>query len=235
MSFLFFNKIMLLRDYLQKYHWISRRKITDYIDQWMVFVNDKKIESYKAEIQENDSLAINSLNIVEEISFKSSEEYPEILLFNKPIWYTCSKSDPHNKTFYELLPKEFIKKYYYIWRLDKNSRWLMILTTNSKLVHEYEHPSKEIEKTYVVHLNKNFNWKLKEKILWWIREGWEFLRTKSLQEWGNDSIIITLNEWKKRHIRRIFKSLGYEVIDLQRIRIWDYTLWNLKEWTYLTI
>ena len=226
---------MLLRDYLQKYHWISRRKITDYIDQWMVFVNDKKIESYKAEIQENDSLAINSLNIVEEISFKSSEEYPEILLFNKPIWYTCSKSDPHNKTFYELLPKEFIKKYYYIWRLDKNSRWLMILTTNSKLVHEYEHPSKEIEKTYVVHLNKNFNWKLKEKILWWIREGWEFLRTKSLQEWGNDSIIITLNEWKKRHIRRIFKSLGYEVIDLQRIRIWDYTLWNLKEWTYLTI
>ena len=51
----------------------------------MVFVNDKKIESYKAEIQENDSLAINSLNIVEEISFKSSEEYPEILLFNKPI------------------------------------------------------------------------------------------------------------------------------------------------------
>ena len=226
---------MLLRDYLQKYHWISRRKITDCIDQWMVFVNDKKIESYKAEIQENDSLAINSLNIVEEISFKSSEEYPEILLFNKPIWYTCSKSDPHNKTFYELLPKEFIKKYYYIWRLDKNSRWLMILTTNSKLVHEYEHPSKEIEKTYVVHLNKNFNWKLKEKILWWIREGWEFLRTKSLQEWGNDSIIITLNEWKKRHIRRIFKSLGYEVIDLQRIRIWDYTLWNLKEWTYLTI
>jgi 16S rRNA U516 pseudouridylate synthase RsuA-like enzyme len=41
----------------------------------------------------------------------------------------------------------------------------MILTTNSKLVHEYEHPSKEIEKTYIVHLNKNFNWQLKEKIL----------------------------------------------------------------------
>ena len=226
---------MLLRDYLQKYHWISRRKITGYIDQWMIFINDKKVESYKTEIQENDLLKIALLQINEKIFFKDTKGLPEILLFNKPIWYTCSKSDPYNKTFYELLPKEFIKKYYYIWRLDKNSRWLIILTTNSKLVHEYEHPSKEIEKTYIVHLNKNFNWQLKEKILWWIHEWWEFLRTKSLEKWENGNIIITLNEWKKRHIRRIFKSLGYEVTDLQRIRIWEYKLWDLKEWTYLSI
>jgi 23S rRNA pseudouridine2605 synthase len=111
----------------------------------------------------------------------------------------------------------------------------MILTTNSKLVHEYEHPSKEVEKTYIVHLNKNFNWQLKEKILWWIHEWWELLRTKSLEKWENGSIVITLNEWKKRHIRRIFKSLGYEVTDLQRIRIWGYKLWYVKEWTYLSI
>jgi hypothetical protein len=38
-----------------------------------------------------------------------------------------------------------------------------------------------------------------------------------------------LNEGKKRHIRRIFKALGYEVIDLKRIRIGDYTLGDLKE------
>ena len=227
--------MMLLRDYLQKHHWISRRKITDYINQWVVFINNKKVESYKAEIQENDLLKISPLQINEKISFNETKEFPEILIFNKPIWYTCSKSDPHNKTFYELLPREFVKKYYYIWRLDKNSRWLMILTTNSKLVHEYEHPSKEVEKTYIVRLNKNFNWQLKEKILWWIHEWWELLRTKSLEKWENGSIVITLNEWKKRHIRRIFKSLGYEVIDLQRIRIWGYKLWNLKEWTYLSI
>jgi 16S rRNA U516 pseudouridylate synthase RsuA-like enzyme len=56
-----------------------------------------------------------------------------------------------------------------------------------------------------------------------------------LEKWENGSIIITLNEWKKRHIRRIFKSLGYEVTDLQRIRIWEYKLWDLKEWNYLSI
>ncbi len=226
---------MLLRDYLQQYHWISRRKITDSINKWEVFVNKIKIENYKAEINEKDFLVITPFHISEEISFNKEKHFEEILLFNKPIWYTCSKSDPHNKTFYELLPKEFIKKYYYIWRLDKNSHWLMILTTNSKLVHEYEHPSKEIEKTYNVCLNKKFNWKLKEKILLWIHDWWEFLRTKSIERWENEKIIITLNEWKKRHIRRIFKSLWYEVVDLERIRIWKYILWDLKEWTYQSI
>ena len=235
MSFFVLTETKLLRYYLQKYHRISRRKITDTIDQWMVFVNNNKIESYKAEIQENDVLIIKPLKIDEKVDFSRDENYPEILLFNKPIWYTCSKSDPYNKTFYELLPKDFIKKYYYIWRLDKDSRWLMLLTTNSKLVHEYEHPSKEILKSYLVCLNKIFDWKLKEKILWWVVEGWELLRTKSLEKWDNGKIVITLNEWKKRHIRRIFKSLGYEVTDLQRITIWEYSLWDLKEWTYKAI
>jgi len=40
---------------------------------------------------------------------------------------------------------------------------------------------------------------------------------------------ITLNEGKKRHIRRIFKALGYVVTDLQRIRIGSYCLGSLPE------
>ena len=235
MSFFVSLKVMLLRNYLQNKHWISRRKIINLIDQGLVFVNWEKIENYKAEVNENDTLTINTLWIDEKISFEGTSDYPELLMFNKPVWYTCSKADAYNKTFYELLPKEFVKKYYYIWRLDKDSRWLMLLTTNSKLVHEFEHPSKEIEKTYIVCLNKIFDWNLKRKILWWISDEWEMLRTKSLEKWANNSIIITLNEWKKRHIRRIFKSLGYQVTNLQRIRIWDYSLWDLKEWEFKAI
>lgn len=43
---------------------------------------------------------------------------------------------------------------------------------------------------------------------------------------------ITLNEGKKRHIRRLFKSLGYRVLDLQRVREGEYSLGSLKagEW-----
>lgn len=226
---------MLLRDYLQTKHWISRRKIVDLIKQWDVFLNKKKIESYKQEINKNDSLKISLLKIDEIVNLEQKEYIPELLAFNKPKWYTCSKSDPHNKTFYEILPSEFKNKYYYIWRLDKDSHWLMLLTSNPKLVHEFEHPSKEILKTYIIVLNKPFNRDLKEKILKGIYEGWELLRTKEIKKQGNWKIEITLNEGKKRHIRRIFKSLQYEVIDLQRISIWKYKLWNLKEGEYKII
>ncbi len=226
---------MLLRDYLQTKHWISRRKIVDLIKQWDVFLNKKKIESYKQEINKNDSLKISLLKIDEIVNLEQKEYIPELLAFNKPKWYTCSKSDPHNKTFYEILPSEFKNKYYYIWRLDKDSHWLMLLTSNPKLVHEFEHPSKEILKTYIIVLNKPFNRDLKEKILKGIYEGWELLRTKKIKKQGNWKIEITLNEGKKRHIRRIFKSLQYEVVDLQRISIWKYKLWNLKEGEYKII
>jgi 23S rRNA pseudouridine2605 synthase len=226
---------MLLRDYLQTNHWISRRKIVDLIKQWNVFLNEKKIESYKQEINKNDSLKISLLKIDEIINFEHKENIPELLAFNKPRWYTCSKSDPHNKTFYEILPNEFKNRYYYIWRLDKDSHWLMLLTSNPKLVHEFEHPSKEILKTYIIVLNKPFNRNLKEKILNGIHEWWELLWTKEIKEQEGWKIEITLNEGKKRHIRRIFKSLQYEVVDLQRISIWKYKLWNLKEGEYKII
>jgi 16S rRNA U516 pseudouridylate synthase RsuA-like enzyme len=41
----------------------------------------------------------------------------------------------------------------------------MLLTSNPKLVNEFEHPSKEITKTYLIELDKPFNWELKNKIL----------------------------------------------------------------------
>jgi 16S rRNA U516 pseudouridylate synthase RsuA-like enzyme len=43
---------------------------------------------------------------------------------------------------------------------------------------------------------------------------------------------VMLNEWKKRHIRRMFKTIGYHVMDLERIREGKYSLGDVKvgEW-----
>ncbi|MEI7919810.1 MAG: hypothetical protein WCH65_06685 [bacterium] len=43
---------------------------------------------------------------------------------------------------------------------------------------------------------------------------------------------IILNEGKKRHIRRMFKTIGYRVMDLERVREGDYKLGDIKvgEW-----
>ena len=222
---------MLLRTLLQVEYGVARRQIISLIDQGGVFINQKIVENYKAELSSGDQISIPSLKI--SVVYKEKQganlEYPPLLLFNKPMGYTCSKADPHNRTFYELLPEDFRKKYYYIGRLDKESRGLVLLVSDPQMVHDFEHPSKQITKEYLVQLNRPFDRKLEKRILDGIRHEWEVLRVVSLYPKGAGKIGIVLNEWKKRHIRRIFKVLGYEVIDLQRIRIWNFLLGNLSE------
>lgn len=222
---------MLLRAYLQTKHQLPRRKITLLIDNGKVFINKEKVNNYKAELHEKDLLEIPDIKLQEYILSDTSNtenKKPDFILFNKPKGYTCSKADPYNQVFYDLLPQKF-RKYYYIGRLDKESRGLMLLTSKPELVHQFEHPSKEIEKSYLVQLDKPFDRKLKNKILGGISEWGEFLRTKQLKKSDFWLLEITLNEGKKRHIRRIFKALGYVVTDLQRIRIGSYCLGSLPE------
>ncbi len=228
---------MLLRAYLQTKHQLPRRKITLLIDNGKVFINKEKVNNYKAELHEKDLLEIPDIKLQEYILSDTSNtenKKPDFILFNKPKGYTCSKADPYNQVFYDLLPQKF-RKYYYIGRLDKESRGLMLLTSKPELVHQFEHPSKEIEKSYLVQLDKPFDRKLKNKILGGISEWGEFLRTKQLEKSDFWLLEITLNEGKKRHIRRIFKALGYVVTDLQRIRIGSYCLGSLPEgkWKFL--
>ncbi|NTW44103.1 MAG: hypothetical protein HGB14_06635 [Anaerolineaceae bacterium] len=51
---------MLLREYLQSTHSISRRKFTDLVDQGKIFVDGGLVESYKQEIQDGEQLKVAS-------------------------------------------------------------------------------------------------------------------------------------------------------------------------------
>ena len=162
---------MLLRTLLQVEYGVARRQIISLIDQGGVFINQKIVENYKAELSSGDQISIPSLKI--SVVYKEKQganlEYPPLLLFNKPMGYTCSKADPYNRTFYELLPEDFRKKYYYIGRLDKESRGLVLLASDPQMVHDFEHPSKQITKEYLVQLNRSFDRKLEKRILDGIR------------------------------------------------------------------
>ena len=162
---------MLLRTLLQVEYGVARRQIISLIDQGGVFINQKIVENYKAELSSGDQISIPSLksSVVYKEKQAANLEYPPLLLFNKPMGYTCSKADPHNHTFYELLPQDFRKKYYYIGRLDKESRGLVLLASDPQMVHEFEHPSKQITKEYLVELNRPFDRKLEKRILDGIR------------------------------------------------------------------
>lgn len=226
-----YPKILRLNKYVQENCWISRRKFVSLIDSWCVFVDWKKIESYSHEVQWWECLEIKWQNIKQKIKISN---WVNIVLFNKPVWYVCSKDDKHNKTIYEILPKEF-QNYFYIWRLDKDSRGLLVLTNNSEVVNKYQHPSNGVEKEYNVQIDREFSIKDYKKMKKWIIDEWELLTVKMAkyyQEKNKYFVKIILVEWKKRHIRRILNNLWYNVLDLVRIREWQFELWNLREWNF---
>lgn len=222
---------MRLNKYVQENCWISRRKFVSLIDSGYVFVDWKKIESYSYEIQWWELLEIKTLDIKQKIKVS---DWVNIVLFNKPVWFVCSKEDKHNKTIYEILPKEF-QNYFYIWRLDKDSRWLLVLTNNSVLVNKYQHPSNWVEKEYLVQIDREFSVKDYKKMKKWIIDDWELLTVKMIKYFSDKNkyfVKIILIEWKKRHIRRILNNLWYKVIDLVRVREWQFELWNLREGSF---
>lgn len=229
--FYLYKKILRLNKYVQENCWISRRKFVSLIDLWCVFVDWKKVESYSHEVQWWECLEIKWQNIKQKIKISN---WISIVLFNKPVWYVCSKDDRHNKTIYEILPKEF-QNYFYIWRLDKDSRWLLVLTNNSELVNKYQHPSNWVEKEYDVQIDKMFSLNDYKKMKKWILDEWELLMIKMAKYYQQKNkyfIKIILIEWKKRHIRRMLNSLWYKVLDLVRVREWQFELWNLREWCF---
>ncbi len=245
--------IMRLIRYLQQEYNISRRKITWLIDDKSIWINQNLVVQYSQELMNHDILVIKSKDItinkhvnIEKYHKDSSSSQEEIILFNKPVGYVVSKSDPHNKTIYQLLPSRY-KQYYYLGRLDKNSHGLVLLTKDPSLVHQRSHPSKWVEKEYIVQLDKKLSEQGVKRCLQGVQDEDELLKaikikhkkniwrdhnTSIMRDWNYNYHVVLL-EWKKRHIRRMFMSLWYKVEDLQRIREGKYTLGNLKLWEYI--
>ena len=218
---------MQIIPFLQTSKWLSRRKIVSLIQNGQILLNNEKIESFKSELNNWDFITIRDENWNQDtFTVSENNDTPKwkLIIFNKPKWYVVSKSDPHNPTIYELLPTEFQNRYY-IGRLDKDSRGLVLLTDTPTLVHQFEHPKFEIEKEYLIQLSSPFKDEDKQKVKNWISDEWEVLKFRDIQptEYSLTYKVI-LNEWKKRHIRRVIKLLWYNLIDLQRIKEAQYEL-----------
>ena len=241
---------MKLREFLQQ-QWFSRRNITASIDAGNVFVNNKKVESYGEMLDDGDVVKFE--NTVWNYTISNNQKESEFIIFYKPIGYVCSKSDPHNSTIYEILPKEY-HSWYYIWRLDSNSRGLVLMTNDAKMVDQYEHPRHGITKEYLVILNKSFRQEDIKRCLDGIDDQEENLKAIECQILDDklyekykkfllESVVkspwcvvrVVLNEGKKRHIRRMMSGLRYHVEDLIRIREGGFELGDLKEWEIKSI
>ena len=158
-------------------------------------------------------------------------------MLHKPVGYTCSHKDP-DKIIYDLLPKRFANRkpnFSMVGRLDKYSSGQLLLTDDGDLLHRISHAKRHAPKHYRVELRDDLNGnevdlfaagdmmlKGEEKPL------------KPAQWTQEDSKIgsIILHEGRFHQIRRMFETLGNEVIKLHRFQTGGLPLGDLEEGTW---
>lgn len=175
------------------------------------------------------------------------------VVLNKPRGFVTTRSDPGRRpTVMDLLPPS-LRGLYPVGRLDMASTGLLVLTDDGELAYKLTHPRFGIEKSYIVIIAGRPSDKVLERATRGIVVEGERLalervevlsgrssRTKRVEKAPSSleaknvrtRIRATLHRGKNREIRRIFKALGFPVIELHRERIGGLTLEGMPPGRY---
>lgn len=200
----------------------SRRGVEDLIRNGEVTVNGETATDLGRRVGEGDKVAVNGKPA------RPPREHVYVAL-NKPAGYLCSRTDPFGRpTIYDLLPQDYLRLHY-VGRLDYQSRGLILLTSDGDWTQGLTHPSHEVPRTYLVQTAAPLSPRDADELVEGVLIGpEETARAVSAQPAG-EGWEITLQEGKKREIRRMLEVLDHKVIDLQRIRFGGLELGKLPE------
>jgi pseudouridine synthase len=125
---------------------------------------------------------------------------------------------------------------YPVGRLDLDSRGLLLLTNDGELAHRLMHPRYKIKKLYLVRVKgrpeKEVLSRL-EKGIYLDGQKTAPARIEYLSEGVKRSVLrIEIHEGRKREIRRMLDTVGFTVLDLQRIKYAGLGLGKLEQGTW---
>ncbi len=154
------------------------------------------------------------------------------LLLHKPKGFVTTLKDAHAKrTVMDLLPPEY-KHVYPVGRLDKDSEGLLLFTNDGDLTFRLLHPSFKVDKVYEVEsegcLLEADKARLEKGVLLEERRTHPAKIKLIYVNPKKSAFHITIHEGRKRQIRLMLRSLGYNVTRLKRIRYGILSLGNLK-------
>lgn len=170
------------------------------------------------------------------------EQKKVYIKLNKPQGYVCTtKYFPGEKNILDLVKR---KERLFPWgRLDRDSCGLIILSNDGNLAYKLTHPKFRHDKIYVVKIKRkqtSDHFKSDQKLLTDFKRGLDIgektlAKVKQIKKIGRDEFRITLNEGKKRQIRRMFKFFGLEVYHLKRVSFAGLDLGDLPSGKWISL
>lgn len=113
-------------------------------------------------------------------------------------------------------------------RLDKDSEGLIILTDDGRITEKLLSPEYNHEKEYVVNIRTDMKLNFIRKMQNGVNIGGYRTKECKIIRINNLAFKIILTEGKKHQIRRMCATLGYAIDSLERVRIMNIKLGNLK-------
>ena len=210
----------------------SRREADEFIQAGLVTVNGEVVTELGTKILRTDEVKFHDAPV--------SLEKKVYVLLNKPKDYVTTSDDPQQrKTVMDLVKDVCPERIYPVGRLDRNTTGVLLLTNDGDLASKLTHPKFLKKKVYHVHLDKNLTAHDMDQI----REGITLedgeIKADAV-EYADDrdkaQVGIEIHSGKNRIVRRIFESLGYKVMKLDRVYFAGLTKKGLRrgEWRYLT-
>jgi len=216
---------MNLNLYIARSGHCSRRRATLLIKEGGVSVNGKTVTTPWTQVGPGDHVRVSG-------SLLHAEKHHYVIL-NKPRGVTSTVADAHaDRRVVDLVPAG-LGRLYPVGRLDRMSRGLIILTNDGDLCNRLTHPRFGVEEEYVVVMRGRADSALLARLKKGAREGGDHLRVRAARILSagdkRSTLAVTVNEGKKRHIRRLFGAVGAPVSDLLRVRIGALRLGSLQE------
>ena len=217
---------MRINKFLAETGIVSRRGADKWIEDGRVTINGE-LATVGSKVEDGDHVCIDGKPV-------QKEEQHVYIVLNKPIGITSTTEKHIQGNVVDFVNHPL--RIFHIGRLDKDSEGLLLLTNDGDIVNEILRAENHHEKEYVVQVDKPIT----EQFLKKMASGVEILDTKTLpcrvEKVSSHVFKIILEQGLNRQIRRMCSALGYSVKRLQRIRIMNIHIGNLKvgQWRDLT-
>ena len=226
------NEPIRLNKYLANAGVCSRREADDFILAGVVKVNGDVVMELGTKVARTDEVLFHDQPV--------TLEKKVYVLLNKPKDYVTTSDDPQQrKTVMDLVRNACPERIYPVGRLDRGTTGVLLLTNDGDLASKLTHPKFLKKKIYHVFLDKNVT----AHDLQQIRDGITLddgdIKADAVDyasETDKKQVGIEIHSGRNRIVRRIFESLGYRVIKLDRVQFAGLTKKNVRrgDWRFLT-
>ena len=226
------NEPIRLNKFLANAGVCSRREADEFITAGVVSVNGEVVTELGTKIKRGDEVKFHDQTV--------SIERKIYVLLNKPKDTVTTSDDPQaRRTVLDLVKDACTERIYPVGRLDRNTTGVLLLTNDGDLVSKLTHPKYLKKKVYHVHLDKNLTKADMEQIASGIQLEDGEIHADAISytdEAKKNDVGIEIHSGKNRIVRRIFETLGYKVVKLDRVYFAGLTKKGLRrgDWRFLT-